>query len=65
MISIRTLYSSAIGVFDFWAFEDTENEALGGFMLGAYLLTANVLLLNLLIALLSNIYSEVITRVDA
>lgn len=61
--SVRTLYSSAIGVFDFTAF--TENEALGGILLGAYLLAAHVLLLNLLIALLSNIYSEVITRVDA
>lgn len=61
--SCRTLYAAALGNFNFEAF--TDNLALGGIMLGAYLLIANVLLLNLLIALLANIYSDVILKVDS
>mmetsp|Transcript_20789 Transcript_20789/g.3363 ORF Transcript_20789/g.3363 Transcript_20789/m.3363 type:complete len:150 (+) Transcript_20789:71-520(+) len=61
--SCRTLYAAALGNFNFESF--TDNLALGGIMLGAYLLIANVLLLNLLIALLANIYSDVILKVDS
>ena len=42
-----------------------SNIALGGVMLGVYLLMGNVMLLNLLIALLSNVYSDLIVRVDS
>lgn len=61
--SVKTLYSAALANFDLEAF--TDNWVLGGILLGAYLLMANVLLLNLLIALLSNIYSDVISKVDS
>mmetsp|Transcript_30713 Transcript_30713/g.5542 ORF Transcript_30713/g.5542 Transcript_30713/m.5542 type:complete len:120 (+) Transcript_30713:2110-2469(+) len=53
--SIRTLFSAALASFDLAAF--TKYLAFGGILLGAYLLMANVMLLNLLIALLSNVYS--------
>lgn len=61
--SFRTLYAASLGNFNFEAFN--SDLALGGIMLGAYLLAANVLLLNLLIALLSNIYSNIILEVDS
>ena len=61
--SVRTLFSAALATFDMEGFEN--NKALGGVLLGMYLLMANVMLLNLLIALLSNVYSDLIIRVDS
>lgn len=60
--SIRTLFSSALGGFNLNAFN--EHRGIGALFLGVYLLLANVMLLNLLIALLSNVYSDLIVRVD-
>jgi hypothetical protein len=62
-ISLRSLFAASLANFDLMAFE--ENEELGGILLGVYLLMANVMLLNLLIALLSNIYADLIEKVDA
>lgn len=61
--SLRTLYASALGEFHFETIQD--HLVLGAFLLAIYLLLSNVLLLNLLIALLSSIYSEVILKVDS
>ena len=61
--TVRTLYSAALGHFDMTVF--TKNIALGGVIYGAYLLIANIMFLNLLIAILSNVYSELNSRVDA
>jgi len=62
-ISLRSLFAAALANFDLEAF--TDNKELGGILLGVYLLMANVMLLNLLIALLSNIYSDLSVKVDA
>lgn len=62
-VSIRSLFGAAIGDFDLSAF--TDYIAVGGILLGAYLIIAFVLLFNLLIALLSNIYESIILRVDS
>lgn len=61
--SIRTLFSAMLGNFDLTAF--TEHTDVGAVLLGIYLLMANVLMLNLLIALLGNVYSDLVERVDA
>lgn len=61
--TVRTLYSAALANYDLTVF--TKNIALGGVIYGAYLLIANIMFLNLLIAILSNVYSELNSRVDA
>jgi hypothetical protein len=61
--SIRTLFAASLANFDLESF--TDHIALGGIMHCIYLLIAFVMLLNLLIALLSNVYSELIVRVDS
>lgn len=61
--SIRTLFSSALANFDLTTF--TDYLALGAFILAIYLLIGNVMLLNLLIAILSNVYAEINVRVDS
>lgn len=60
---MRSLFSAALANFDLAAFD--EHLVLGGLLLGFYLLMAHVMLLNLLIALLSNVYSDLILRVDS
>lgn len=62
-VSMRTLYAASLATFNMKAFE--QNEVLGGVLLGGFLLMANVMLLNLLIAILSNVYSDLIIRVDS
>jgi hypothetical protein len=62
-VSIRSLFGAAIGDFDLEAF--TDYIAVGGILLGVYLIIAFVLLFNLLIALLSNVYNQIILKVDA
>ena len=61
--SMQSLYASALGSIDLTAF--TEYEFLGGIFYGAYLLVSNVVLLNLLIAILSNVYEDLSSRVDS
>jgi hypothetical protein len=60
---VRSLFSAALANFDLAAFD--EHLVLGGLLLGIYLLMAHVMLLNLLIALLANVYSDLILRVDS
>jgi hypothetical protein len=62
-ISLRSLFAASLANFDLEAFD--ENKELGAILLGVYLLMANVMLLNLLIALLSNVYAELDKKVDA
>ena len=59
------MFAASLGIYDFSVFTGIDNEILGSLLLAVFLLSANVVLLNLLIAILSNIYSEVITRVDS
>lgn len=61
--TVRTLYSAALANYDLTVF--TNHIALGGVIYGVYLLIANIMFLNLLIAILSNVYSELNSRVDA
>jgi len=61
--SLRTLFAASLANFDLEGF--TDNIALGGILLSIYLLISYVMLLNLLIALLSNIYSDLKDRVDS
>lgn len=59
----RTLFQAALAAFDLNAF--TDNIAYGGFLLSVFLFVSNVMFLNLLIAMLSNVYSELIVKVDS
>lgn len=62
-MSLRMLYSGAIGEFNLTNF--TDDKILGSILFSIYLLLANVMLLNLLVALLSNIYTNLIDRIDS
>ena len=62
--SSRTLYSAALGAFSFVDFAGS-NEAMGSVLLGLFLVIANVVLLNLLVALLTNVYLKVTQKVEA
>ena len=62
-LSLANLYSGALGGFSFEVFD--KNKYLGWSMFGFYMLVANVMFLNLLIALLSNVYSELNSKVDS
>lgn len=59
-ISVRTLFQAALGTFEIGDFHD--NVGLGGVIYGIYLLIANIIFLNILIAIISNVYSEISTR---
>lgn len=63
MVSLRTLWSAALATFNMETFGDYST--IGGALLAVYLLMSNVMLLNLIIALLSNVYSNLIQRVDS
>jgi hypothetical protein len=62
-MSVRMLYSGALGGFDLTTF--TDDKVLGSILFSIYLLMANVMLLNLLVALLSNVYTNLINRIDS
>jgi len=62
-MSLRMLYSGALGEFDLTKF--TDDKILGSILFSIYLLLANVMLLNLLVALLSNIYTNLVDRIDS
>lgn len=53
-LSFRTLYSSALGIFNLEVF--SENRELGEVLLGTFLVLSHVLMLHLLISILSNVY---------
>lgn len=63
LVSMRTLWAAALATFDMEAFGDYN--IFGGLLLSIYLLLSNVMLLNLIIALLSNVYSNLMQRVDS
>ncbi len=58
-MSIRFLYTGALMYTDFWAF--TEHIAFGSILYGIYLLASAIMLLNLMIAMLFNVYGQLIT----
>lgn len=60
---MRTLWAAALATFDMEAFGDYS--LVGGTLLMIYLLMSNVMLLNLIIALLTNVYNNLIVRVDS
>jgi len=60
---VRTLWAAALATFDMEAFG--EYSLIGGTLLMIYLLMSNVMLLNLIIALLTNVYNNLIVRVDS
>lgn len=55
-ISVRTLYSSALGIFNLEIFEDDRyfREAV----LGVFMIICNVMMLHFLIAVLTNVYER-------
>jgi hypothetical protein len=61
--SFRTLFAAWLAIFDINAFN--EHLGLGSVLLSLYLLVANVMLLNLLIAQLTDVYASITTRVDS
>lgn len=61
--SIRSLFASSVGNFDLTDFSD--NIGLGAVLLGIFCVLANALMLNLIIALLANIYDGLKDKVDS
>jgi hypothetical protein len=61
--SIRSSFAGALGDFDYTLF--TADKTLGEFLMGCYNMISNILLLNLLIAILTDIYERMKLRVDA
>ena len=64
----RTMFAASLANFDFGDFSsnlDMEDEIVGTILLGVYLLVSVVTFLNLLIALLSNIYQKITESSDA
>ena len=64
-ISMRTLYSSSLGGFDFIGFEQSDKQLLGALLLGLYLIITNIILLNLFIALFTTIYQQISEQVES
>lgn len=64
-ISMRTLYSSSLGGFDFTGFEKSDKQILGALLLGLYLIITNIILLNLFIALFTTIYQQISEQVES
>ena len=62
-ISLRTVFADAMGGFDLTNY--TSNLALGGTFEAFYLMISNVVLLNLLIAIISNVYETLVERVES
>ena len=62
-ISLRTVFSDAMGGFDLTKF--TNHLALGASFEAVYLMISNVVLLNLLIAIISNVYETLVEWVDS
>ena len=61
----KTLIASALGGFDYAILDSAElGETTGAIFLTFYLLVTSVLALNLLIAILSNVYNEVSVKVN-
>ena len=61
--SMRTLFSATLNVWDIFEFDD--NEYLGGTFLAFWEILSQVILLNILIALLSNVFGELNEVVDS
>lgn len=61
--SFRTLFGAWLSAFDINGFN--EHLSLGSILLGLFMLVANVMLLNLLIAQLTEVYASIIKRVDS
>lgn len=64
-ISMRTLYSSSLGAFNFDEFHTTNKIILGALLLGLYLIITNIILLNLFIALFTTIYQQISEQVES
>jgi hypothetical protein len=62
-ISLRTVFADAMGGFDIAAYQ--EDIVLGGSFEAFYLMISNVVLLNLLIAIISNVYETLVVKVDS
>jgi len=62
-LCLRSLVSAYLGQFHMWNFD--TNIALGGVLLGFFLLIANVMMLNLLVAVLTNVSMDLSERVDS
>lgn len=61
--SIRRLFDIALGNVDLNLFDSLKD--MGYIVIVIYSVTSNILLLNLLIAVLSNVYEQLKARVDA
>ena len=66
-LTARTMFAASLANFSFDDFTqmDFEVEIVGTILLGIYLLISVVICLNLLIALLSNIYEQITSESDA
>ena len=67
-ITARTMFAASLAYFSFEDFDNMDrldDEIAGTILLSAYLLISVITLLNLLIALLSNIYEKITERSDA
>jgi hypothetical protein len=64
-ISMRTLYSSSLGGFNFDEFHSTNKVLLGALLLGLYLIITNIILLNLFVALFTTIYQQISEQVES
>lgn len=62
-ISLRTVFADAMGEFGISAYN--EHIALGGSFEAFYLMISNIVLLNLLIAIISNVYETLVLKVDS
>jgi hypothetical protein len=62
-ISLRTVFADAMGGFDMTKF--TNHIALGSSFQAFYLMISNVVLLNLLIAIISSVYETLVQWVDS
>ena len=62
-LCLRSLVSAYLGQFHMWMFD--THIVLGGILLGLFLLIANVMMLNLLVAVLTNVSSDISGRVDS
>jgi len=60
--SFRTLFQSMLGEFEMEDFGKYQPQ--GALLLGIFLLISSIMMLNLLIALLGNVYSVLAERVD-
>lgn len=53
-----TLFGAGLGVFDYWDVSDTQIPTIGYIYLTIYLIIMAIILLNFIIAILTDIYSE-------